>query len=492
MATVSDVTIKYATRGAKAAQKADEGVRSSIKETAKTARQESGTISRWMQRHRAALIGIGAATAAAMGAIISNSPTLSAELSTVRLGFSLLAMQIGEDLAPALEGAGNLALDAADKYRDLPDPIRKTTSAIIGIGGVLGGLAVLLAGLETIISGTFVATLGSKALGAIWGFISGSLAFAAAVGAILGLLGVWVLKVTGVLDMVKGLGEGIRNIIGGPLADFIVTLLTLTGIFPLLAVLGGAIIGFLENGFSGAIEGAKEVIATLWNSVKNTFGNIASFITETVPGLIRDALGYVIEVFRSWAGNIYEMLIGGSMFPEMFEDIGSWIRSEAVGIITSPLSFVGGKIRGVFESLNPVNWGKDLMIKFSNGIESAKDKVKDKVGGVKDIISSAISFDRVANDREARRWGSDLLEEFASGARQRRQQFRRTLSGLAGEVGNAMQATPSGTGGGGGSPTVQINFERDAIRQRADGTVEVDQRNVTQEQGSAFDSRSNI
>lgn len=493
MANVSEVTIKYAARGARAARKADEKVRDSVKETAKTARSESGTISRWMQRHRNALIGIGAASAAAMGAIIKNSPALSAELATVRLGFSLLAMQIGNDLAPAFQWAGDLALDASDAYSDLPDPVRKVTSAIVGLALFIGTLAGALAGLQTLISGTFVATLGSKALSAVVGFVSGSLAFAAAVGLVIGLIGVWILQVTGVLDWVGRLGSGLRNIIGGPLADFILTLLTLTGIFPLLAILGGAVIGFIEGGFSGAIEGAKEVVATLWTSIQNTFNNIAGWLTGTAASLISGAVDSVIQGAKDVWDGFKSWLIGNSFIPDLINDVAGYLRGAGANLIGGAFDSAIGAMQGAVDAVDPRNWGSDLMNEFESGISSAAGSVQDTASGVADSIGSAIGFDNVQNDRMARRWGSDLLQEFAAGAEKQRNSLKRTMGGMAGEMGGSMQATPRGTGGGGGgSPNVTFRFERGAIRQRDDGTVEVDRRNVTEEQGAAFDARSNI
>jgi hypothetical protein len=544
MATVSDVTIKYAARGAKAAQKADKGVRDSIKETAKTAREESGTISRWMQRHRGAILAIAAATTGAMMAIVKASPTLSAEMATIRLGFSLLAMQIGQDLAPAFRWLGDLALDLADAYRDLPDPLRTFISAAIGLTLVLGTLAGVVVGLHSLFAGTFVATLASSVAGAlstaasaVASFIAGSTALLALIGAIIGVFVVWILEITGVLDWIGGLGSAVRDIVGGPIANFIIALLTLTGIFPLLAVLGAAVIGFVRGGFSGAIEMAGRMLGILWQSIVNTFNNIANFLLNDALNMITGAVGSIVSGVISWFMDLANRLIGGSIIPDMIADIASYLKGAAVDLVlggvgaitdavvgdfdslnpmdwgtdiasgfadgltgsvdmvASAADSVVGAVTGAIDSLNPMDWGSDLAGEFSDGLNNASDGVVDTANDVADSIANAIGFDNTQNDRMARRWGSDLLEEFAAGAERERNNLRRSLGGATGELGEAMSATPAGTGGGGAGGGGQpiIRFERGAIINRGrNERPEVDQRNVTKEQGSAFDSRSNI
>lgn len=419
MATVSDVTIKYAARGAKSARKADEKVRGSIKQTAKTARQETGTINRWMQRHKAALIGIGAAAAGAMAAIISNTPVLKAELAGVRLGFSLLAMQIGQDLAPAFEGAGNAALDLAEDYSNLPDAIRKPISAIIGFTLAIGTLAGLLAGLQMLFSGTFVATLAGKAVGAIVGSTVAVFAFAAAVGLIIGLIGVWILKVTGVLDWVGRLGSALGSILGPEITDLALTIGTLLtgGMLPLIAAFGAFITGVLEGGFPEGVRRAKKVLSIFGDAISNTISNALS-------------------------------------------------------------------------------WGSDFIDKFLQGIKNKIGDVESLASDIKDSVAGALGFDIVQNDRMARQWGSDLVQEFASGMQAEQRTLRRQAGATRSMVGGGMRRTPpgaGGAGGGGGQPPIIVRFERGAINQRGRGErPEVNERNVTQEQGSAINARTNI
>lgn len=303
MATVSEVTIKYAARGAKQARKADERVRDTIQETADTARSETGTINRWMQRNRAALIGIGAAAAGAMAAVISSSPALQAELAGVRLGFSLLAMQIGEDLAPAFEGIGEAVLDLSEAYSELPDPVRKVISGFVGltlVGGVL--LGVLGAIGPPLARGAGYAAQFARWLGAL---VSGSTAAAAAVGTLLGVIGVWVLEVTGVLDAVQNLGAWIRDLLPDWVADGITAVI---GLFSgPLAAIGGFVIGFIEGGFDKGFERAKQVIMTFVNAAKRFLQPIVDFI-NTIWDTLTDIGGSVWDATLNILGGALDVV----------------------------------------------------------------------------------------------------------------------------------------------------------------------------------------
>jgi hypothetical protein len=289
VATVSEVAVKYAARGAQKVQRADQNVRESIQTTADTARQNAGEVDRWMQRNKTAILGLAAATTGAMAAIISASPTLSAHLSQTRLGFELLAQTIGQDVSPATEEASKAAVGLAKEYANLPQPLRKVISSIIFFGGVLTLVATAAAGLESIISGTLVATLGSKLLGAITGVIGGSLLLQVAIGGLIGLFGVWALEALGVFDIVQNLGAETRNLVGGPLADLILTLLTVSGIFPAVAVAGAALVGFFRGGIPGAVSHAQRALDTFRGAFERTidraFGWGADLIDEFIGGL---------------------------------------------------------------------------------------------------------------------------------------------------------------------------------------------------------------
>lgn len=439
MTTTSEIAIQYAARGAKQAQRADRQVRNSIKETAQTAREEAGTINRWMQRHQAALAGIGVAATAAMGAIIQNSPALSAELAMVRLGFSLLAMQIGRDLAPAMRKLGDLAMGLAKAYRELPDPIRKVVSGGIGLIGVLGTLASIAGTVSFVLTGQALVPalqslvswlgIGSVSVGSLTGALSGAVGtitsstaavvgIAAAVGAAIGTFGVWILHITGAIDMVNSLGKAVGSFLGPQLANLGLVMGTVLsgGLLPLITAFGAFINGTLEGGLDEGISRAVE--------------SLDIFITA-------------------------------------FDDIISAAK----------------------------RWGTDLIDNFLQGINSKVSEVEGLADNVISRVEDKLGFDLEENDRMARRWGSDLVEEFSAGMQQQSQRLESAAPdpGQATGLQPGTRPTPaSGGGGGGGDGGVTVILERGAVQMRGGGSrgSEIDGSDIAEQVGQEFDRRT--
>lgn len=206
----SGVTVKYSAVGADRAARKDRKVRESLRRTGKAARKEAGSVNRWMERHKQALAAIGAAAAGLLAGILTQSPLIRAELAGVRMGFSLLAMTVGNDLAPAFEGATELALGAADAYADLDPAIRKPISAVIGLTVVTLGLLGGLAAAQTLISGTVVASFLSWA----WSSLTAASATGALTAAFGGLSAVTLGLVAGMTLLAIGAGVLSAELLG--------------------------------------------------------------------------------------------------------------------------------------------------------------------------------------------------------------------------------------------------------------------------------------
>lgn len=420
MAQVSEVVLKYAANGAQKVERADQNVRDSVQETAQTARKEQGTVKRWMQQHKSALLAIGAATTAVMAAVIQASPALSSQLAEIRFGFSLLAMEIGQDVAPTTRGLADTVIQLSDAYGKLPDPVRSITSHLVFFGGLLTALAVGAGALETVLSGTFVATLGGKAIGAIQAAgsaIAGSttaiFGLAVAAGAALGVFGVWILKITGVLGAVRSMGSAVGSFVGGEGSAFLLFLGTVLtgGVLPLMAALGGFITGTLEGGLPEGVRRAKEalgIFGTAFKIVRRTVGRAIGGVADKFDGMVGDA----------------------------------------------------------------TRWGGDLMDNFIDGIY---DRIKNLESLASDVIAKVedkLGFDLEKNDRMARRWGRDLITEFTKGVESRSPKLRAQVSqtrqggfGLSGAGSVMSRRGPAARGSSSGEQ--RIVFERGAINMGA-------------------------
>jgi hypothetical protein len=187
------VATEFASTGADRLVRDEKRVEDAISKTAKTAQKSEGKTKRWMERHKTALLAIGAATSGVMAAIITSSPDLAAALSEVHLNFSMLAMAIGEDWAPAFEWLAGVTEGLAEAYGGLPEPIQDVLAYGLLLGLGLGILSGIVAGL------TWLLTPLATALG-VTGFVAEGAGASAAVGAGgLGLLGLAAGVLAGVL-----------------------------------------------------------------------------------------------------------------------------------------------------------------------------------------------------------------------------------------------------------------------------------------------------
>ena len=151
-----ELVFEYTTKGARAAARADSKVRDSVRKTGRTAERNAGSVQRWLDRSRKAIQLLAAASLAAVGAILSASPTMRAQLSGVRTAFTLFSETIVQDLLPGSESLARTAVDLAQSYRDLDDDIRPIISTFIAIAGVMGFIAVVATGKIALVVGIFL------------------------------------------------------------------------------------------------------------------------------------------------------------------------------------------------------------------------------------------------------------------------------------------------------------------------------------------------
>lgn len=432
MATVSEVVVKYAARGAQEAQRADRNVRQSIKETAQTARRESGTIRQWMQQHKTALLAIGAATATAMAMIIRASPELSAQLATVRLAFSLLAMTIGSDLAPATRGIGETLLGLADSFNQLPPPIRKTISFLVAIVGIVGVVLPVIAALETLISGTVVAS------------------FLAWVGSLIPSI-----SLMGVLSTVAGV---VTSAVSALAAALGITVGAAAALVVAIVAIIAILVAYIFN-----IGGARDAI-------NGFLADIGKFVQDSLAAYVKWRLGIEREVGR------------------MVSNFISRLATLASKALTKAKA-VADAIRGKIEELanDAYRWGTDLVDRFISGIRSKVSAARSAASAVSNAVRDFISFDNVRNDRMAQRWGSDMVEHFARGMEQKRSRIGNALPEQSPSGLGLSPATPRTAGAGGGT-TIEITIEEGAIRMMGTGSGSVDTSRLAEEVSSEINT----
>lgn len=170
--------------------------------------------------------------------------------------------------ALGLVGSGLMLL--VGQFTGATGAITTFTSALKGAYAWLaaGGLSGILSTVSGYISG-FVSWLAAGSAGAI--------AFAAALGAAVGLFVVWVMHITGILDWIENLGAALGSQLPAWARDGLIAVI---GIFAGgLAVLGAMIVGFMENGLKGAINRGEEVLGIFEGAWDRTLSRIWSLLT---------------------------------------------------------------------------------------------------------------------------------------------------------------------------------------------------------------------
>lgn len=224
------------------------------------------------------------------------------------------------------------------------------TSASTATGAMAGALKGLygwlagggLSGVIATASGYVSSFIGWLAAGS-----AGALAFAAALGAAIGLFVVWIMKITGVLDWIGSLGEALGTKLPGWARDG--TLAVISIFAGALALLGAMIIGFMEGGLQGAIERGEEVLQIfggawerLFSGIMDKAGEFKSDIISWGEGIATDLSDVITGVVTgAWNAavpdtiEIPEVGIGG-------QSIGTTIAGQHIGG-TLPEVSVGGQ-----------------------------------------------------------------------------------------------------------------------------------------------------
>ena len=352
-----ELVFEYTTRGAKSAARADQQVRDSVRQTGRAAQRNAGAVERWMDRNRRAIQAVAAASLAAVGSILSASPTIRAQLGGVRAAFTLFADQIVRDLLPAGTNLGSMAVDLARRFQDLPDPVRRA----------IGVLGLVVAALATVLP---VASM----------LISSFVTVASALGPVISLLG----TVAGVaVTVVKALVAIVSAVAGLISIKVILIAIVIALAAALIFNVGGArdkVLGFLSDLASGTrqrlsdwastvreqaarardwavgrVDQLKERVLDLLSLGREMAGKARDWIAGLVDG-VRDRAGDLVNAFRSMASRVadafrdrFNSIIPSSIsIPSVSINIpdilGGGRRTVGGGSLSLPQLDTGGRI----------------------------------------------------------------------------------------------------------------------------------------------------
>ncbi len=413
-----------------------QGLERQFEDTSDTVEDEADAMEAFSNKFEGAMGGIIIALGVAVAGLASQVPVLGELFGGFGAVLEAIAFKIDEVLRPVISPLVGALFDLADSIFDQEG----AWGALIGIIGtvitVLGGALLAFAALETLISGTLVATLLTKLWGAITTVTSaivGSTAavftLAAAVGAAIGAFVVWILEITGILDLIEDLGRWVGSLLPDWLRDLatVITSILVGG----LAILGAAIVGLIRDGFGGLKEEVMNVIDLFAGAWARTFDRAADGVVALADLLItgfRNAVNLAKDTISGFGGSVMTAVNNAvGAFDQLIQDAFSIGRNllqrimegvESAALDLSGAAYSAARmVRNAFVSLvtSAWNWGWDIVNYIADGIYAGMWKIVEAVDDTKDSILDALGFDLEKNDRMARRWGSDFVQEWATG-----------------------------------------------------------------------------
>ena len=376
MPTVSSVALKYAVRGADKAQRKDKQVRQSIRRTGKQARKEASSVRKWMQRHKAAIAGIAAATAGALMAILKHSPTLRGELAGARLAFSLFAMTVGEDVAPALGGISDTLLDIVEAYEDLDPAVRKPISALIAFGLAVAFAAATLALLEGLFAGTAIASAATGLGSALYGAAGGAWAAAASfLGLSSAMLAIYLVVVTVVfaLGLIASELLGVTDVTGLAIDSqnelinaFLNLIFVLAG--PLIGILG-TLYAFWIGGWDNAKRVGLRFVSEIWKAFMRLGAFLAKHMMatgitiwtafEVMYGIVRSLslsfLKWMLTKVQDGTNSLLEIFTHfRHRVPALFISMWDLVKEQSAQALNDILGKAQSTINGMIQAANKV------------------------------------------------------------------------------------------------------------------------------------------
>lgn len=373
-----------------------------------------------------------------------------------------------QTLTRLIEGAIKLALGIA---QGLIKAIPKIVEALPQI--ISNIVTALIEGLPMLINGAveLIAMLVVHLPDIIMGLIQAIPEIIAAILQAMGPIGEGLMELfSHAFDLVKGIWEGAVGFFGG-IWDGI------KGAF-------GAVGGWFQEKF----EGAKNLAVSAWDNAKEKF--------EEKRKLVEAGL----ESIGSWCKNTFEGAknLAASAWDDAkekfaqkrelvkagFEGIGNWFsttftnaKNNATNAWSNVKSLFGGvwdKIKSAFNIGDALQWGKDMINNFINGIKGMIGAVGDAVGGIANKVKSLIGFSEPEDGplSNFHTFAPDMMNLFAKGIRDNEDMLQDTVSDafnfkpeIMADV-NSANMKLAGAGGNGGQFVIPIYIGGDKVDEK--------------------------
>lgn len=179
MMEIANLTVKLSSD----VEQAISGLRKSdaaLQKSATVADKETKKIEGFMGKMKMGWIAVAAGAIASLYAVAKSSAVIGGYFSEFGMLVGTVFDEIGIAMFPVIGPLLDFLFDCADKFAELPDPIKATTGAIIGLSAAIPTAILALAGLQWAFT-----TLGISAGGVSAAIIGFSIVFGLAIGGFL-------------------------------------------------------------------------------------------------------------------------------------------------------------------------------------------------------------------------------------------------------------------------------------------------------------------
>ena len=373
-----------------------------------------------------------------------------------------------QTLTRLIEGAIKLALGIA---QGLIKAIPKIVEALPQI--ISNIVKALIEGLPMLINGAveLIAMLVVHLPDIILGLIQAIPEIIAAILQAMGPIGEGLMELfSHAFDLVKGIWEGAVGFFGG-IWDGI------KGAF-------GAVGGFFKDTFSKA----KDLAVGAWENAKEKFSEKREQIQagmEAIGGWCKDTFEKAKNLAASAWDNAKEKFAEKrELVKAGFEGIGNWFsttftkaKENATGAWSNVKSLFGGvwdKIKSAFNIGDALQWGKDMINNFINGIKGMIGAVGDAVGGIANKVKSLIGFSEPEDGplSNFHTFAPDMMNLFIKGIKDNEDMLQDTVADafdfkpeIMADVSSANMKL-AGAGGNGGQFVIPIYIGGDKVDEK--------------------------
>ena len=155
------------------------------------------------------------------------------------------------------------------------------------------------------------------------------------------------------------------------------------------------IIMSILDAFGPIGEGLKNLFSAAWEGIKSVFSGVADWFGEKFTQA-KEAIGNAWSNVKGFFANTWDGIKG------VFHDTGSWFKDKftqakenSVNAWSNVKSLFGGvwdRIKSAFSFKDALQWGKDMIQNFIDGIKSMFGKIGDACSNVASKVKSFLGF----------------------------------------------------------------------------------------------------